>query len=101
MQRKYIFALSFFTLGAVAHEHEKVIAQASDLEPWCKSETEARYIAKNITPYQWTASFHDSGNILYVDGKLRVHGDDVTVHCRIARGAREEYGAVEIDDPSL
>ena len=101
MQRMYIFALSLFALSAFAHEHERVITQASDLESWCKSETEARYIARDITPYQWTASFHDSGNILYVDGKLRVHGDDVTVHCRIARGAREEYGAVEIDDSSL
>jgi hypothetical protein len=101
MQRMYICILSLFALGAFAHEHERVIAQASDLEPWCKSETEARYIAKGITPYQWTASYHDDGNALYVDGKVRVHEDDVAVHCRIARGAREEYGTVEIDDSGL
>ena len=87
-------------LSALAQEH-RVISQASELVPWCKAEAQARYVAKNITPYQWTASYHDSGNMLYVDGKLRVHGDDVVVRCRIASGAREEYGSIEIDDPTL
>ena len=88
------------TFSAFGHEH-RVISQASDLVPWCKAEAEARYIAKNVTPYNWTASYHDNSNVLYVDGKLRVHGDDVTVRCRIASGAREEYGTIEIDDSSL
>ena len=79
----------------------RVINQASQLVPWCKSEAESRYVAKGITPYQWAASYHDRSNVLYVDGRLRVHGDDVTVRCRIARGAREQYGTIEIDDPTL
>ena len=87
-------------LSAFGHEH-RVISQASDLVPWCNAEAEARYVAKNITPYNWTASYHDDNNILYVEGKLRVHGHDVTVRCRIATGAREEYGTIEIDDSSL
>lgn len=88
------------TSPAFGHEH-RVISQANDLVPWCKAEAEARYVAKNISPYNWTASYHDENNILYVDGKLRVHDDDVTVRCRIATGAREEYGTIEIDDSSL
>jgi hypothetical protein len=79
----------------------RIINQASELVPWCKSEAESRYIARSITPYQWAASYHDRSNILYVDGRLRVHGDDVAVHCRVARGAREQYATIEIDDPSL
>lgn len=81
------------------HGHERTIDQASDLVPWCRSEAESRYIARNITPYQWAASYHDSSNVLYVEGRLRVHGDDVAVRCRIARGAREDYAIIEIDDP--
>ena len=87
------------TVGA--HERDRAIEQASDLVPWCHREAEARYVARNVTPYQWTASYQDDGNMLHVDGNLRVHYDDVAVHCRIARGAREEYGVVEIDDPML
>jgi hypothetical protein len=81
--------------------HNRIINQASELVPWCRSEAETRYIAKNITPYQWTASYHDDSNVLYVDGKLRVHGDDVAVRCHIARGARVQYAIIEVDDPSL
>jgi hypothetical protein len=84
-----------------AHDHHRVIYYASDLVPWCRDEAQAPYIAKNITPYNWTASYHDSGNMLYVDGRLRVHDTDVEVHCRIASGARLEYGVIEIQDPSL
>lgn len=84
-----------------AHDHERTISQASDLVPWCQREAQARYVARNETTYQWTASYHDSGDVLIVDGKLRVHGDDVAVHCRVARGAREEYAAIEIDDAAL
>ncbi|WP_156117226.1 hypothetical protein [Xanthomonas sacchari] len=80
---------------------EPTITQASELVPWCKAEAESRYIARNITPYQWSASYHDSVDVLYVDGRLRVHGDDVVVRCRIARGARQSYGVIEIDDPKL
>jgi len=92
--------LLFAALPAPAHE-PRIISLASDLLPWCKAEAEARYIAENITPYQWTASYHDSGNALFVDAKLRVHGDDVAVRCRIAAGAREEYATIEIDDATL
>jgi hypothetical protein len=80
---------------------ERTIEQASALALWCRSEAESRYIAKDITPYQWTASHHDRHNVLYVEGRLRVHGDDVAVRCRIAKGARERYATIEIDDPSL
>jgi hypothetical protein len=87
--------------GTGDHDHDKIINQTSELVSWCQSEAESRYVAKNITPYQWTASYHDEGNVLYVDGRLRVHDDDVAVHCRIARGARESDAVIEIDDASL
>ena len=95
-----IFALAFAT-STMAHDHTRTINQASELVPWCKAEAESRYVAKNITPYQWAASYRERSNVFYVDGRLRVHGDDVAIRCRIARGAREEYATIEIDDPSL
>lgn len=82
-------------------DHQRMINRASELVPWCRSEAESRYVARNITPYQWTASYHDRSNVLYVEGRLRVHGDDVAVRCRIARGSRDSYATIEIDDPIL
>lgn len=83
------------------HHEEPVFTQASELLPWCRSEAEARYVGLGITPYQWTARYHDRSNVLYVEGKLRVHGEDVPVRCRVARNARERYAVIEIDDPTL
>ena len=87
--------------GGASGDRDKIINQTSELVSWCQSEAESRYVAKNITPYQWTASYHDEGNVLHVDGRLRVHDDDVAVHCSIARGARESDAVIEIDDASL
>ena len=64
---------------------------------WCRTEAEARVVARGGTPYQWTASYRDRGKVLEVDGKLRVDGADVAVRCRVARGARERYATIELD----
>ena len=75
--------------------HDRVIASASLLAPWCRTEAEARIVAQGGTPYQWTASYRDRGKVLEVDGKLRVDGRDVAVRCRVARGAQERFATIE------
>ncbi len=103
MLRCLAVVLALSPLFALAQNpgDERTVAQASDLEPLCRQEAEARYVARNIPTYQWRASHHDRGNTLQVDGTLRAGGEDVTVTCRIARGARERYIVVEIADPRL
>lgn len=82
-------------------DRDKVINQASELVPWCKAEAEYRYLLKDITPYQWAASYHDRSGVLFVDGKLRVHDQDVVVRCHVMQGMRGTSAAIEIDDPVL
>ena len=89
------------TAQGYAPEFERTIHRASELAPWCRDEAESRYIAKGLTPYQWTASYHDRNGVLHVKGSLRVDGETIEVRCRIAQGARERYATVEIDDPRL
>jgi hypothetical protein len=93
--------LIFFAALPAAGSERRSISQASELVPWCKAEAEAPYVARNITPYQWTASYHESGNILYVEGKLRVHSQDVSVRCSVPRGTAEDYASIQIDDSTL
>lgn len=81
--------------------YERTIHRASELAPWCRDEVEARYIAKGLEPYQWTASYHDQNGVLYVKGSLRVDGETIEARCSIAQGARERYATIEIDDPRL
>lgn len=89
------------TLTAYPNHDYIVINKASELVPWCRAEAEARYVALGMTPYQWSASYSDRGKMLQVTGRLRVDGEDVQVRCRIARGARDHYATIEIDDPRL
>lgn len=79
--------------------YERVIANEFELSTWCEQEARHHYIAKNITPYQWTSRYFDRSNVLHVEGSLRAQGADVPVRCRIARGAREQYAIIEIQDP--
>ncbi|MCF7221080.1 hypothetical protein [Marilutibacter chinensis] len=95
------FALCLSAPASAHDDDEWVFYQASELVPWCRQEAEALYIGLGMTPYQWAASYHDRSNVLYVQGRLRVHGDDVAVRCRVARGARERYAVIEVDDPTL
>ncbi|MEL1263292.1 hypothetical protein [Pseudoxanthomonas putridarboris] len=97
-----LFALA--TGPAATHDPyylDRTVGAASELVGWCRAEAEARYAAKGVSTYQWTSSYHDRGNTLFVEGKLRANGNDIPVHCRIARGAQLRYASIEIDDPTL
>ena len=98
-------ALTFVALLALAPApalpEEQVFRSASDLRPWCEDQARAAYVGRGMTTYQWTASHFDRGNVLHVEGKLRADGQDVSVRCRVARGARERYASIEIDDARL
>lgn len=75
-------------------QDEKPINSASELRDWCKSESEASLIGKGITPSNWTASFWQEGNVLIAKGSWRVSADEVTVECRIARGAQTRFASI-------
>lgn len=79
---------------------EPVINTGSELARWCRTEAEARFVAEGRAIYQWSSSHHSRGNTLIVNGRLRVEGTDYLVECRIARGAREYYGSIEITEDS-
>ena len=83
------------------HHGHAVIERASELVPWCRAEAERRFVAKGLTPYQWSASYHDRGKMLNVTGRLRVEGRDVDVRCSVVRGAREYDASIQIDDDRL
>ena len=77
------------------------LTSESDLNVWCEQEARARYVAKNITTYQWTSRYYNRSNMLYVEGALRAHGEDIPVHCHAGTGARRRDAVIEIDDALL
>ena len=78
---------------------DRVIQLVGELDAWCRSEAEARMVAQDKTTYGWTSSQLSRGNVLHVEGKLRVQGADVAVHCRIVQGARLRYASIDIKAP--
>ncbi len=82
----------------VQYTPEPLLMNASDLVPVCRRAAETHYLAQGASIYNWTASYHDRGDGLYVDGRLRANGNTVSVHCRAARGARERELVMSIDE---
>src|SRR6202043_4114246 len=84
--------------SSMAHREDTPINSGSELRDWCKEESEATLIGKGLTPFNWSASYWDQGNVLMAKGKWRVNGSDVTVECRVARGAEARFAMMSIQD---
>ncbi|MBD7923327.1 hypothetical protein [Xanthomonas bonasiae] len=76
---------------------DRILHQASDLMPWCEAEARYRYMLQGVSTFQWSGSYHDRSNMLFVEGHLRAGGEDVAVHCRAVSGARTQDAVIEID----
>lgn len=100
MKRATMIALLLFLpLGSSAHQEDVPIENASELRDWCEEESRALFIGKGVTPYNWSASYWDEGNILRVKGSWRVGRKDAVVECHIARGALSRYATMRVDEP--
>lgn len=96
---KYAISLGFLLIGmqvGAVEEMDEPINDAAELRDWCKAESEAEFVAKDVTPYNWSASRWQDGNILLVKGYWRIESDDVMVECRIVKGARRKYAVYEV-----
>jgi hypothetical protein len=85
------------TASAIDHD-DKPINSGSELSDWCKSQSEATFVGRGLSPFNWTASYSDQGNALQVKGKWRVNGSEVSVECRVARGAQSRYASMSIQE---
>lgn len=96
----------FITLSTYAHELEHdhahgedvIIEYSHELLEWCKTETEGYYVANGITPYNWSASWWEKGNTLFVKGHWLIENEHVAVGCRVAKGAKRKYAIFEFSD---
>jgi hypothetical protein len=90
-------ALMLMAFGACAYEEDdEPIESASTLRDWCKEESAAYFVAQGEAPYNWSASWHDEGNVLIAEGEWLVGHAHVTVSCRVMRGARKKDAVYEI-----
>jgi hypothetical protein len=100
MKYSLVPALLIMSVTASAIDHDDIpINSGSELRDWCKSQSEAALVGRGMTPFNWSASYSDQGNALQVKGKWRVNGSDVSVECRVARGAQSRYASMSIQEP--
>lgn len=81
----------------MAHDELQIaLKTGAELLDWCKTESEADFIANGKTPYNWTARHLERGNTLVVEATWRVDGTRHAVECRVARGAQREHATLRI-----
>lgn len=97
MKQVLTIVLSLVAFAAAAHQEDVPITTAGELRAWCEMESHALFIGQGITPYNWSASYWDEGNVLFVEGSWRVGNKEAVIECRIARGAQTRYAAMSID----
>jgi hypothetical protein len=97
---KLVASLVFMAVmgTADAYDETEPINDAFELQEWCKSETEAYYIGKGITPYNWSADWWEEGNTLHVKGRWLIGHDYVVAECRVSKGARRKYAIYQLSD---
>lgn len=93
-----VTATQVLAQNVVQYVPEPLLMNGSDLVPVCRRAAETHYLAQGASVYNWTASYHDRGDGLYVDGRLRANGNTVSVHCSAARGSRERDLIMKIDE---
>ena len=83
---------SFSTSANEAKYHEEIfINNTAELKEWCKNESSMFFLAQDITPYNWTASWWTEGNFLHVKGAWKINKEEATIKCSVRRGVSEKY----------
>jgi len=71
---------------------------STELLEWCEAKTRSHYAGKGITPYNWSASWWEEGNVLFVRGSCRIESEYVTVECHVMRGATKQHAKFKVVD---
>ena len=95
MKRSLLALICVMTgAAAMAHYEDMPINTGIELRDWCEAVSEASFIGKGIRPSNWSATVGVEGNVLLVKGSWRIDSQEVTVECRVARGAQTRYASI-------
>ncbi len=98
---KTLLVITFLSLATpvlAANQYDPPINLSSELLEWCQQESQATFLGKGITPYNWSASHWDEADTLFVKGSWRIDTKEVIVECRVGRGARRSYAVMSMHD---
>ncbi|MCL6417356.1 hypothetical protein MIB92_16980 [Aestuariirhabdus sp. Z084] len=75
-----------------------VMDTASTLSIWCKSKSAQHFLAKNLTPENWSGNTWIDGNFFQVEGSWTVDRQTYLVSCRARKGVAEKYATMNLTE---
>jgi len=100
MKSIFFAMLVLLPLSASADEtiyhEEKILNTSSELKEWCKNESSMYYLAQDIAPYNWAASWWIDGDVIHVKGTWKINDKESTISCNVRRGVSEKYAIWKI-----
>jgi hypothetical protein len=93
--------VSIISSFAIAGDGNVPILNTSELQDWCRYKSADHFIAQDITPYNWSASWWTKINVLHVKGEWKVNNKKQVVKCRVLSGAERKYAIIEMPSQNL
>ncbi len=81
----------------VDDDEKQHVDSSAVVKVWCKKKSAYYFKERNITPYNWTASWWDEGRSIVVQGEWRVEDTTAQVSCRAERGSTLKHAVMTIE----
>lgn len=96
MKTLVVIYIMLFAVSSYAYGEEIQFNTSADLKSWCKNESAEYFLAKDKTPFNWSASEWNEGNIINVKGSWKVGVVEFVVKCRVRKGLQEKQAVISI-----
>ena len=93
--------ISIISSCVFADDGNEPIRSTAELQQWCKYKSADHYVAQDITPFNWSASWWIKSNVLHVKGEWKVNNKKQQVNCRVLKGAARKYAVIEMPSQNL
>lgn len=90
-------AVSQVAATDVDDDEKQHVDSSAVVKVWCKKKSAYYFKERNITPYNWTASWWDEGRSIVVQGEWRVEDTTALVSCRAERGNALKHAVMTIE----
>ncbi|MDZ4261831.1 MAG: hypothetical protein U1B30_05805 [Pseudomonadota bacterium] len=92
-----LMALLFSAAAGAEGRERRVVDNSDVVKQWCEKKSHDHFMAKKITPYNWSASWWDEENAIVVKGEWRVEQGKVRVSCRAERGQTLKHAVMTLE----
>ncbi len=93
-----LIIFTLITTTSIAQSSEININTPIEAEAWCKSKSTEYFLAKKLTPSNWSSSLRNEGDIINIKGYWKANNIEYIVKCRIEKGLKEKSALITINE---